>query len=52
MQSEILYISSQKVRVAKSWYLNSIDSISLLLSIWTETKNDGDRSEVRKKGVN
>ena len=52
MQSEILSISSQNVRAAKSWLMNSIDSFSLLLSIWAETKNDGDTLKIKKKGVN
>jgi hypothetical protein len=52
MESEILSISSQNVRAAKPWLMNSIDSISLLLSIWTETKNYGDILKIRKKGVN
>jgi hypothetical protein len=52
MQSEILSLSSQNVMAAKSWLRNSIVSISLLLSIWTETKNDKDTLKIRKKGVN
>lgn len=52
MQTEIISISSQKVRAAKSWLRNSIDSFSLLLSIWTDTKNDGDTLKIKKKGVN
>lgn len=31
---------------------NSIDAFSKILSIWTETKNDGDTLKIRKKGVN
>jgi len=52
MKSEILSISNQNVRSAKSGLMNCIDSFSLLLSIWTETKNDGDTLKIRKKGVN
>ena len=52
MESEILSISNQNVRAAKWWLLNCIESISQLLSIWTETKNDGDTLKIRKKGVN
>jgi len=28
-----------------------IDGFSMLLCIWTETKNDGDTLKIRKKGV-
>ena len=52
MKSEILFISNQNVRAAKSGLMNSIDSFSLLLSIWTETKNGGGTLKIRKKGVN
>jgi len=52
MQSEILSNPGQIVRAAKSWFIQIIDSFSLLLSIWTETKNDGDTLKIRKKGVN
>jgi len=52
MQSEILSNPGQIVRAAKSWFIKIIDSFSLLLSIWTETKNDGDTLKIRKKGVN
>jgi tetrahydromethanopterin S-methyltransferase subunit D len=31
---------------------NSIDAYSIILGIWTETKNDGDTLKIRKKGVN
>ena len=52
MQSDILSNSSQIVRAAKSWFIKRIDRFSLLLIIWTETKNDGDTLKIRKKGVN
>jgi len=51
MQSEILSISNQNVKLAKSWFMN-ITYISLILGIWTETKNDGDTLKIKKKGVN
>jgi len=31
---------------------NSIDVLSALLNIWTETRRDGDILKIRKKGVN
>ena len=31
---------------------NSIDVFSTILSIWTETKKDGNTLKIRKKGVN
>ncbi|MFZ3384523.1 MAG: hypothetical protein WA144_11420 [Candidatus Methanoperedens sp.] len=49
MQSEILSNPGQFVRADKSWFIKIIDSFSLLLSIWTETKNDGDTLKIRKK---
>ncbi len=49
MKSELLSIPKQTVKTAKSWLMNSIDGFSLLLSIWTETKNDGDTLKIRKK---
>ncbi|MDD5616922.1 MAG: hypothetical protein PHH85_12070 [Candidatus Methanoperedens sp.] len=52
MKSEILSVSNQNIIAAKSGLMNGIDSFSLLLSIWTETKNDGDTLKIRKKGVN
>jgi len=31
---------------------NSIDVLSALLGIWTDTRKDGDTLKIRKKGVN
>ncbi|MCE8424798.1 MAG: hypothetical protein J5U17_03345 [Candidatus Methanoperedens sp.] len=52
MKSEIVSISNQNLRAAKSDLMNGIDSFSLLSSIWTEIRNDRDKSKIRKKGVN
>jgi hypothetical protein len=52
MKSEILSISNQNVRAAKSGLVKGIDNFLLLLRIWSETKNDGDTLKIRKKGVN
>lgn len=52
MKIDIYSISWQIIKTAKSWLMNGIAGFSLLLSIWTETKNDGDTLKIRKKGVN
>jgi len=52
MKSEILSLSNQNVGVAKSGLIKGIDNFLLLLSIWTETKNDVDTLKIRKIGVN
>ena len=52
MRMDISSITWQIVRTAKFWLMNSICGFFALLSIWTETRSDGDTLKIRKKGVN
>lgn len=52
MRMGISSISWKFARIARSWLMNGIAGFSMLLSIWTETRNDGDTLKIRKKGVN
>jgi hypothetical protein len=52
MRMDISSISRQIVKTTKSGLMNGIDVFTELLSIWTETKNDGYTLKIRKKGVN
>lgn len=51
LRTDTMFVSRQIVKTAKSWLMNSIDGFSVLSSIWTETKTDGDTLKIKKKGV-